>query len=150
MLTVMGGVLLVLGPRMFQGLFLPVAYLLFAITVSEAVMNAITWRLQNWAAVGSFIMLNIIGVQTDIAGNTLTIYTRDGSEVPLNVAEACSGMRMLIAFIALAAAVALVACPKWWQRIALMLWPDPSRSSRTSSASRSWVSRAGQPGTLGG
>lgn len=124
-ITIAGGVLLVLGPRMLQGVFLPVVYLLFAITISEAVMNAITWRLQNWAAVGSFIMLNIVGVQTDIAGNTLTIYTKAGTEIPLNVAEACSGMRMLIAFLALAAAVALVACPKWWQRIALMLLAGP-------------------------
>jgi exosortase len=122
--TIMGGVLLVLGPRMLQGLFLPLAFLVFGITVSEAVMNAITWRLQNWAAVGSYIMLNAITVQTDLAGNTLTIYSGD-KEIPLNVAEACSGMRMLVAFLALAVAVALVACPKWWQRIALILLAGP-------------------------
>jgi exosortase len=122
--TIMGGILLVLGPRMLQGLFLPIAFLAFGITVSEAVMNELTWRLQNWAAVGSYILLNAITVQTDLAGNTLTIYS-GGKEIPLNVAEACSGMRMLVAFLALAAAVALVACPKWWQRIALILLAGP-------------------------
>lgn len=122
--AILGGVMLVLGPRLTQGLFLPIAFLGFGITVSEAVMNAITWRLQNWAAVGSYIMLNALTVQTDLAGNTITIY-HDGKEIPLNVAEACSGMRMLIAFMALAAAVALLACPKWWQRIALLLLAGP-------------------------
>jgi exosortase len=122
--AILGGVMLVLGPRMTQGLFLPIAFLVFGITVSEAIMNVITWRLQGWAAVGSYILLNALTVQTDLAGNTLTIY-HQGKEIPLNVAEACSGMRMLIAFLALAAAVALVACPKWWQRIALMLLAAP-------------------------
>jgi exosortase len=122
--TILGAVMLVLGPRMLQGLFLPIAFLVFGITVSEAIMNAITWRLQNWAAVGSYILLNALTIQTDLAGNTITIYN-DGKEIPLNVAEACSGMRMLIAFLALAAAVALLGCPKWWQRVALVLLAAP-------------------------
>lgn len=122
--TILGGVMLVLGPRLLQGLFLPITFLVFGITVSEAIMNVITWRLQGWAAVGSYIMLNALTVQTDLAGNTLTIY-HNGNEIPLNVAEACSGMRMLVAFLALAVAVALVGCPKWWQRIALVLLAGP-------------------------
>lgn len=122
--TILGGVMLVLGPRMLQGLFLPIVFLGFGITVSEAIMNVLTWRMQGWAAVGSYILLNAVTVQTDLAGNTLTIY-HNGNEIPLNVAEACSGMRMLIAFLALAVAVALVGCPRWWQRIALVLLAGP-------------------------
>ncbi len=48
-----------------------------------------------------------------------------GVEHPLNVAEACSGMRMVVAFIALAGAVALLSTREWWKRITLMMLSIP-------------------------
>src|SRR5690606_27312366 len=45
--------------------------------------------------------------------------------IPLNVADACSGMRMVVAFYALAGAVVLLSAKTWWQRIAIMLIAGP-------------------------
>ena len=45
--------------------------------------------------------------------------------VPLNVAEACSGMRMLMAFLAIGTTMAFVSFRRWWQRIILVFSAFP-------------------------
>jgi exosortase/archaeosortase family protein len=65
-------------------------------------------------------------VQADLTGNIINITNPTTLKTsPMSVAEACSGMRMLIAFVALGAAVALVATRMWWKRIALLLLAVP-------------------------
>jgi exosortase len=44
----------------------------------------------------------------------------DGTMHPLNVAEACSGMRTLMAFLAIGVALAALGLPRWWQRVLLV------------------------------
>lgn len=128
-LTLYGLLLLLLGPKAMRYLFLPVAFLVFGITLSEQVMIELTFRLQLLASKGSFVMLALLGIpfgfNVDLDGNTLTIVNSAGDVFPLNVAEACSGMRMVVAFYALAVAVALVSCKQWWQRIATLLLAGP-------------------------
>jgi exosortase len=128
LLTLSGLVILTLGPKLFRHLFLPIAFLVFAVTVSEQVMNKITFQLQLIASQGSFVMLSVLGGMLDFAvtvqGNMLEVI-HNGKITPLNVAEACSGMRMVIAFFALAAAVAIFGCRLWWQRVALITLAAP-------------------------
>jgi len=124
-LTLFGMVLLMLGPAAMEYLFFPVAYLIFGVTISEKIMIYVTFRLQHLAAEGAYALLNMIGVQTDLKGNTLFVTSRLGETKPLNIAEACSGMSMLIAFFALGAAMALVACRHWWQRVVLLMLAGP-------------------------
>lgn len=131
MLLSMGSLLLLLlGPSIFRFLFLPTIYLALMITIAEAIMLAVTFKLQLLASQGSWLMLNLIGspfgwFSVDIDGNTLMIITSQGDTLPMNVAEACSGMRMVVAFYALAIAVALLGSSQWWQRIALVLLAGP-------------------------
>lgn len=131
MLLSMGSLLLLLlGPGVFRHLFMPTLYLALMITIAEAIMLAVTFKLQLLASQGSWLMLNLIGspfgwFNVDIDGNTLMIITSNGDTLPMNVAEACSGMRMVVAFYALAIAVALLGSPQWWQRIALVLLAGP-------------------------
>jgi len=87
-------------------------------------MIKVTFQLQLIASKGAWLMLNIIGsifgFLVDLEGNTLSV-----GGAKLNVAEACSGMRMVVAFYALAAAVGVLGCRHWWQRIALILMAAP-------------------------
>ena len=128
-LTLFGIVLFLAGPAVMRIAFIPIAFLVFMVTISERIMIAVTFKLQQIAADGSYVMLSLIGAigdfTVDIAGNTITIITASGTQMPLNVAEACSGMRMVIAFLALSGAVALVSCRFWWQRTALILLGVP-------------------------
>jgi len=124
-LTVFGVVLLHVGPSAIVPLAFPIAYLLFGITIAESLMREVTYSLQDIAASGAWVLLNMVGVTTSLAGNTLTITTGTGESIPLNVAEACSGLRMVIAFFALGAAVAFLSCREWWQRAALLMLVGP-------------------------
>ncbi len=127
-LALSGLVLLVGGPVLFRALFLPIAFLGFGITISEQVMIKITFELQLLASQGAYLVLSILAATkwffVEVDGNTLKM-VHEGKEIPLNVAEACSGMRMVIAFLALGAAVAVLACKEWWQRILLVLLATP-------------------------
>lgn len=126
-LTLAGVCLLLLGPRVFGILVFPLLYLLFAVTISESVMNKLTYRLQDIAAQGAWVVLNMFGVDTDLGGNVLTMHDSTGAALPpMNVAQACSGMRMVIAFMALAGAMGFLSCAFWWQRIALFMLGVPT------------------------
>lgn len=128
LLAIFGLALLMLGPGAMRWLFLPIGYLVFGITLAEKIMIEITFQLQLLASEGAWVMLGAIGMLTgfdvDLQGNTLYIL-RDGETIPLNVAEACSGMRMVVAFYALSVWVALTWNREWWQRIALFLLAGP-------------------------
>ena len=88
-------------------------------------MLQITWPLKILAAEGGFITLTLLLVEVEKSGNVLTIIKGDGTEIPLDVAEACSGMRMVVAFLALSVAVAAFSCKQWWHRIAIVLLSVP-------------------------
>jgi exosortase len=121
--------LLMLGPRAFRIFFLPTMFLVVGVQVSQKVMNDLTAPLQVIASNGAYLVLNVLGAifgfTVDVNGTVLTLVSSAGRTIPLNVAEACAGMRMVIAFIALAGATALLGCREWWQRIALMLLAVP-------------------------
>lgn len=128
-LSLFGVVLLLLGPRMMRLLFLPIAYTVFAITYSRRVMIELTTKLQFVASQGAEVLLQVTGAvagfQVERSGNVLTVIESSGAMHPMNVAEACSGLRMVIAFVALAGAVALLGTSLWWQRVALLLVSIP-------------------------
>lgn len=130
MIVALFGLLLYsLGPAMMRRLFLPTAYLVFGITISEAIMIMVTFKLQNLSAWGGYYLLlllsPIFGYVVSLTGNSIEIVTSNGTPIPLGIAEACSGMRMVVAFLALAGAVGLMSCRWWWQRAAVMLLAVP-------------------------
>jgi exosortase len=128
-LAVFGFVLLVFGPQVIRVAIMPIAFLLFAVTISERVMIAITFQLQLIASQGGYLLLTIFGfpfgIESMVEGNVISVMDDAGNVNKLNVAEACSGMRMVVAFIALGAAVALTQCRHWWQRVAVLLLSLP-------------------------
>lgn len=119
-LTVFGLTLLLLGPRAMEQCFTAVAFLVFGITVPEIVMNYLTYPLMDMAATGGYFILRLFGVNADLSGNSITVIDSLGTLIPMNVGEQCSGMRTVIAFLALGAAVALVGTKQWWKRVILI------------------------------
>ncbi len=128
-LALFGLVLLVCGPKVMRHAFLPIMYLIFAVTISERIMLEVTFKLQNVAAQGGWFLLSIFGpifgYTAVLTGNGIEMIQNNGPVIPLGIAQACSGMRMVIAFIALAGAVALTSCRYWWQRAAVVLLATP-------------------------
>lgn len=124
-LSLFGLVLLLLGPGFMRVAFLPLVYLVFGVTLAEKIMVPLTFELQLIASQGASATLNIVGTPCDLRGNVLEVQDSNGNIIPLNVAMACAGMRMVIGFVALAAAVALVAARYWWQRVVLLMLAMP-------------------------
>lgn len=126
-LSLFGLVLLLMGPRFMAVAALPIGYLVFGVTLAERIMRPLTFELQLVASHGAASLLNLVGVACDLRGNVLEIQSSEAASgfIPLAVAEACAGMRMVIGFVALAAAVALVGAKHWWQRVTLLMLAVP-------------------------
>lgn len=124
--TIFGLVLLLCGYRAMLWLWFPLVYLfLFGQTISDRFLTIVTFKMQDIAAYGSFYMLMLMGIDVERMGNTLTIL-HQGKEIPLNIAEACSGMRMLMAMLALGVAMAYIGLKRNWQRIVLVVLAVPT------------------------
>lgn len=131
-LTLFGGVLFLFGTSAMRVLWFPIAYLAFAVKISDAIWERIAERLQDIAAAGSTLTLQAFAVfmdfQIDSSGNTIYIsFFKNGSwqSHPMNIAEACAGLRMLMAFVALGVALAFLWDRAWWQRLIMISMAVP-------------------------
>jgi exosortase len=125
-LTVFGLVLLFCGYRAMAVLWFPLVYMfVFGQTISYRVMELVTFEMQDITARGAHVALTLFGLEVDREGNTLYIFS-DGEKMPLNIAEACSGMRMLMAFLALGVAMAYTGLKRAWQRVVIVILGVPT------------------------
>ncbi len=122
---IFGITLLMVGPSMMKVLWFPIVYLGFAIKVGDQTWGAVAWQLQQIAARSAAVILNLIGIDAQIHGTTIELYHGLNRLEALNVAEACSGLRMLMTFIALGVAVAYLWERPWWARLTLVLMTVP-------------------------
>ena len=122
----LGGLgLLLLGPSSIRHLIFPMFFLLvFGQTISERLMSYVTHPMQSITAHGAHLLLVLGTLDAELEGNVIRIYVMgedmSTNVIPLNVAEACSGMRMLMAFLAIGTTMAFVSFKSWWQRITLI------------------------------
>lgn len=125
-LSLVGLTLFLFGWRSMRWLWFPLLYMiLFSQTISDRFLQIVTFRLQDIAAYGSYWGLTLLGYDTSKAGNTLRIFL-DGEVIPVNIAEACSGMRMVVAFLALGVAMAYRGLDFAWQRVLLVAFAIPT------------------------
>lgn len=125
--TIGSVVLFVGGWSLVRYTWLPIIYLVFAMPLPDRLYKAITIPMRIWAADVSTAVLNLLpnmeasanGVVIDI------IYKGIPLQPALDVAEACSGMRLLMAFLALGVAMAYLHYRPTWQRIVLLVSTVP-------------------------
>lgn len=123
--TLFAGVLFLLGPSMMRMLWFPIAFLLFGVKISDRIWDQLAWQLQLFAAKASAVLLNLVGIDASVRGSTIELYRGVQFLGKLNVAEACSGLRMLMAFMALGVAVAFLADRAGWQRVVMVISTVP-------------------------
>jgi exosortase len=119
-LTLFGLVLYLCGWRIIALTWLPILFLLFALPISDNIYVKVAGPLQALAAKYSAIILNLLGARIEVAQSRLTIHSLGGFIHPLEVAEACSGVRSLLAFVALGVAWAYLENRPVWQRAILV------------------------------
>ena len=128
MIAALGSVILFLGGWHFiRYTWLPVSYLVFAVPLPGRIYRGITIPMRQWAATAAAGLLNLVsGMEATARGVIIdVIYKGRQLEPPLDVAEACSGMRLLMAFLALGVAMAYLHYRPIWQRVVLLVSTIP-------------------------
>jgi len=121
LLLLLGGlVVLFLGWRFFRAVLFPWAFLLLMIPIPILVFNKITFPLQLLASRLSANALELLNVPVALEGNVLKL-----AAMPLNVAEACSGIRSLMSLLTLAIIYGYLMEKRLWVRWLLALASVP-------------------------
>ena len=122
-LATLGAVVLFLGGwRLVKYTWLPIAFLIFAVPLPRRYYVSLTTPMQKLSATVAGALLDLVGgMQTTVNGVVIdVVYKGQRLEPSLNVAEACSGMRLLMAFLALGVAMAYLHYRPLWQRFVLL------------------------------
>lgn len=119
----LGAVVLMLGGwRLLVYTWLPIAYLVFAVPLPRRFYEALTLPMRRLATTVATALLNVVpDVEATARGVIIdVVYRGRVLEPALNVAEACSGMRLLMAFLALGVAMAYLHDRPLGQRLILL------------------------------
>ncbi len=110
------------GWKLLQYTWLPITYLVFAFPLPDRLYKGISNPMRLLAARMATVLLNMVrGLEATASGVVIDVSYRGARlEPPLDVAEACSGMRLLMAFFALGVAMAYLHYRPMWQRLVLL------------------------------
>lgn len=122
-MLIWGTVLYLAGPRIAWIAIVPVVLLVLGVPLPDRLYNMIALPLQNFAARMSAGVLTLLGANIQQTQSFLKVQSINDPAVwhPLQVAEACSGMRSLMAFVAMGVIVAYIEDRRPWQRVVLLL-----------------------------
>ncbi len=114
-LTLMGLVLLLLGKSAFRVLLFPLAFLFLMVPLPQSLVNVVAFPLQLTAADWAVQALYLLRIPALREGNIIHL-----PETQLFVADACSGLRSLMALITLAIVFAYFFRKSWVQRVVIV------------------------------
>jgi exosortase len=101
-----------------------ILFLVFMLPLPNAVNGLIALPLQRIAATGSYFLLQLSGFWVIQQGNILHLSTPFGTR-PLDVALACSGLKMLMTLAATVTATIMLLPLPAWKRIVLLISAVP-------------------------
>lgn len=122
-IAALGAVVLLLGGwRLVRYTWLPIVFLVFSVPLPRRYYVGMTIPMRKMAATVATALLNLLdGVEATASGVVIdVVYKGRPLEPALDVAEACSGMRLLMAFLALGVAMAYLHYRPLWQRLVLL------------------------------
>jgi exosortase len=121
LLILLAGLIVLFGGwRYFRALFFPWAFLFLMIPIPVIVFNQIAFPLQLFASQVASTILPLFRVPVLREGNVINL-----ASMQLEVAEACSGIRSLMALIALSIVYGYIMEKRLWVRWALALASVP-------------------------
>lgn len=117
-ISVFGAVLTIGGWRIMKWAWFPCAFLFFALPWPGLFYQKVAGPMQVLAAQVAVGVMTILGVDVDNKATQIIIHTPGVVEPRiLNVAEACAGLRSLMTFVSLAAAIAFLSSRPLWQKL---------------------------------
>lgn len=120
LLAIFGGFMMIGGWPLLRWAGAAIGFLIFMYPLPSSIEQSLLLSLQKLAAVASEVVLTILSQPVVRDGNTISV---DG--FPLEVAEACSGLRMVTIFGGFAVACALLMKRPWWDRLIVLLSAIP-------------------------
>jgi len=120
-LTVAGLLLLIGGRQVTRTARWILLFLVLMVPLPGRVHNFISAPLQDAAVGGAVFVLELLGVPVTREGHVVVL----NGTLPVAVEEACSGLRMLTAFVVVAAVLAYVVPRPKWQKAVLVLSSVP-------------------------
>jgi exosortase len=120
LITLVGLLLVLGGVELVRTLAFPLLLLPFMIPIPAVLYNQITFPLQLFASSAAETILNMLGIPVLRDGNVLELASQ-----PLNVAEACSGIRSLLSLTFLSLVYAYFFDKHIWMRWALLIGTVP-------------------------
>jgi exosortase len=116
-LPCLAGICLVaFGWRVFTWALPVIVFLLFMIPLPFRIEQAIQYPLRQVGTVGGVYAMQTVGLPAVARGNVIMV-----GDVQLGVAEACSGLSMLMVFMALTWAAAIISDRPLWERAVIVL-----------------------------
>jgi len=108
------------GTSMLRWAGPPLAFLVFMFPLPARLETTVLWQLQRVAAIASTWTLQLIGIPALREGSKIAI-----DQLDLDIADACSGLRMGTIFGAMCVAMAMMINRPWWDRLAILLSAIP-------------------------
>jgi exosortase len=110
----------ILGRGSWRILWFPALYLLvFGQAIGSRVLAPVTMALQGIAADWGYHLVGMFGFTASRSGTVISVL-HDGDWSPVNVAEACSGIRMLPAVLCAAVPIGWWILDRVWSRLAFL------------------------------
>jgi exosortase len=120
-LTFAGLILTVGGWRMFRTMLWIILFCFLMVPLPGRIHNLISSPLQKLASTGAVFLLEAFGTTVSQQGNIVML----NDKIQMSVEEACSGLRMLTAFVIVAAFIAYMVKRPHWQKAVLLLSSIP-------------------------
>jgi exosortase len=109
-------ILLLFGWKFFWKTFTVQLFLFLMIPLPNRVHSAIMLPLQDLATTSAVFCLEMLGYIVIREGNVLHL-----GDTTVAVAEACNGLRMVMAFFVIICLVVLIAKRPWWEKLIVLL-----------------------------
>jgi exosortase len=119
-IAIFGVLMLVGGWHTIQWAWPGPLFLVFMFPLPSWLEQNILWKLQTLASVASTFVLQMLGVAAYREGNVINV-----AGTPLFIADACSGLRMVTIFGALAVAMVFLVERPWWDKFMILLSAIP-------------------------
>jgi exosortase len=115
-----GLIILFQGWTFFRAILFPWAFLILMIPIPNLILQQVTFPLQMLASRLATALLELVGVPVLRQGNVIVL-----ASMPLDVAEACSGIRSLLTLVTLAIIYGYLMETRVWVRVVLAISAVP-------------------------
>jgi exosortase len=125
MVTLFGVVLLLCGWKVMRIVWFPLVFMMCAVPWPPLLYSKVAMPLQVLAAKVAVFTLNLTGVDAVQNGTKIFMPRTGMPDRSLNVAEACAGMRSLMTFVSVGAAIAFLSNRPLWQKLIIVFSAVP-------------------------